>query len=342
MINTLRKILFKLSVKTPTRLTLNTNNLYKKYYRSNTGQYSFGEKNHNKIFYVIKRTPGTGFFSNVLFVINHLMIAKKNNYIPIVDMENFPTIYNEINEIFKIKNSWEYYFENFDNTKLTEVYQSKNVIITSNKFETHFELDLISNEIKEVFRKNLKLKKRYIRFVDYFSNKYFKNKKVLGVHFRGTSYKRSAGHPFPATKKQMLNIIEQLLKYEKYEKIFLVTEEENYKNFLIKKFKDKIIYIHSSFRSNSNNAFKIYPRKNHRYKLGREALIESSLLSKCDGLVYVTSNIASAAIAWNLNKSQKKFKIDNGINSKNLILSNFLWFIRGMLPRLLGGFKKTL
>ena len=108
------------------------------------------------------------------------------------------------------------------------------------------------------------------------------------------------------------------------------------------KFKDKIIYIPSSFRSNSNNAFKIYPRKNHRYKLGREALIETSLLSKCDGLIYVTSNIASAAIAWNLNKSQKQFKIDNGINSKNLILSNFLWFIRGMLPELLGGFKKTL
>ena len=85
-----------------------------------------------------------------------------------------------------------------------------------------------------------------------------------------------------------------------------------------------------------------FTRKNHRYKLGREALIETSLLSKCDGLIYVTSNIASAAIAWNLNKSQKQFKIDNGINSKNLILSNFLWFIRGMLPELLGGFKKTL
>ena len=342
MINILRKIIFKLSIKTPRRLSLITNNLYKKYYRADTDIYSFGEKNYNKTFYVIKRTPGAGFFSNVLFVINHLIVAKKNGYIPIVDMENFPTIYNETNEIFKIKNSWEYYFENFNNIKLTEVYKSKNVIITSNKFEINFELDLISNEIKEVFRKNLKLKYKYYRFINYFSNKFFKNSKVLGVHFRGTSYKRSAGHPFPASKKQMLNIIEQLIKSEKYEKIFLVTEEENYKNFLIKKFKDKLIYLPSSFRSDSNNAFKIYPRRNHRYKLGREALIESNLLSKCDGLVYVTSNIASAAIAWNLNQKQKKYKIDNGINSKNIILSQILWYIKKSLPELIWGFKKNL
>ena len=114
MINKLRNVLFKLSLKTPSRLPININDLYKKYHNCKTQKFSLGEKNKDKVFYVIKRSPGTGFFSNVLFVINHLMIAKKNNYIPIVDMENFPTIYNEINEIFKIKNSWEYYFENFD------------------------------------------------------------------------------------------------------------------------------------------------------------------------------------------------------------------------------------
>ena len=72
-------------------------------------------------------------------------------------------------------------------------------------------------------------------------------------------------------------------------------------------------------------AFTVPLKTKEQNFIGREALIETSLLSKCDGLIYVTSNIASAAIAWNLNKSQKQFKIDNGINSKNLILSNFLW-----------------
>ena len=48
--------------------------------------------------------------------------------------------------------------------------------------------------------------------------------------------KRSPGHPFPATKKQILRILNKLLLEEKYEKIFLVTEEELQKNFLAKKF----------------------------------------------------------------------------------------------------------
>ena len=39
--------------------------------------YNFGEKNKNKIFYVINRSPGAGFFSNLTFVLNHMEYAKK-------------------------------------------------------------------------------------------------------------------------------------------------------------------------------------------------------------------------------------------------------------------------
>jgi len=60
---------------------------------------NFGIKNKNKIFYVIKRTPGAGLFSNVIYVLNHLLVAEKNKFIPIIDMENFTTIYNEKEKI---------------------------------------------------------------------------------------------------------------------------------------------------------------------------------------------------------------------------------------------------
>ena len=58
-------------------------------------QKSFGHLNQDKIFYLIKRSPGTGMFSNVTFILNHLKLCKKFNFIPIIDMENFKTIYNE-------------------------------------------------------------------------------------------------------------------------------------------------------------------------------------------------------------------------------------------------------
>ena len=167
----------------------------------------------------------------------------------------------------------------------------------------------------------------------------FNNKKILGVHFRGTSYKKSPGHPLPATKKQMLNMTKKIIKEEKIEKIFLVTEELDYLNFFKKEFGKMLIYLKSPYRSNTNDAFEIYPRKFHRYKLGREILIETLLLSTCDAFLYLRTNVSSASMSFNINKNQKRFEINNGFNSQNILISQFFWYIKKILPAGLGGFK---
>ena len=97
--------------------------------------YSYGNKNPNKIFYVIRRSPGAGLFSNLTYVLNHLVVANKHNFIPVVDMENYPTIYNEKNKVNGTKNSWLYYFKPVSKYKLSEIYQSFNVIISVNSLE---------------------------------------------------------------------------------------------------------------------------------------------------------------------------------------------------------------
>ena len=179
----------------------------------------FGKKNKGKTFYVIKRTPGTGLFSNVLFVLNHLKIAIKKGYIPIVDMENFTTIYNERKKIKKTSNAWEYYFENLSNFKLKDIYRSKSNF-TDNAYQHNFVYDLEKNRyLTNLFRKRIKIKSDILRDFKKIRKKMSK-KKVLGIHFRGTSYKRSTGHPFPATKDQMGKIVDFFLKKKKFSKIF--------------------------------------------------------------------------------------------------------------------------
>ena len=124
---------------------------------------SFGELNKDKVFYIIKRTPGTGLFSNVLYVLNHLKIAKKNKYIPFVDMENFITIYNERKKINGTKNAWEYYFKNLSNYKLKEIYQSKKVIFTDNKYHSNFVYDLEKNkELMKLFKQKILINKNIL------------------------------------------------------------------------------------------------------------------------------------------------------------------------------------
>jgi len=336
-----KKIKKKITTQSPSPLNnLEKSNIYNQYRNhKNTSFFSFGKKNPDKIFYIIKRTPGSGLFSNVVFVLNHLKIARNKNYIPFVDMEKFHTIYNEKNKIHKTKNAWEYYFKNFSDYAIDEIYQSQNVYITSNSFEETFFKDLNTEEITKFFREHVRIKKNYFKFIKNFSDKNFKNKKILGIHFRGTSYKNSPGHPFPATKKQIINKINELQLYNNFDKIFLVTEEENYKKFLISRLGEKILFIKSSYRSNKDDAFKIYPRRRHRFKMGREALIETLLLSKCEYLIHITSNISSAAIAWQLNKDQKRYRIDNGLNVNNIFVAEVLWYIKKILPEFLGGFK---
>ena len=308
------------------------------------GDYSLilnlGKLNKDKTFYIIRRTPGAGMFSNIVYVLNHIKIANERKFIPIVDMENFVSIYSEDNSCLKESNSWMYYFKQISKFKLEEVYNSHKVIISSNNFYNFFNYHLEDKSLKKLFDANIVFKDYLKRYADSFANKYFKSDRILGVHFRGTSYKTSAGHPLVPTKKQMLNLTNKILKKDNIDKIFLVTEETSHLKFFIKKFDKKVFYLKSSFRSNSNNAFTIYPRNNHRYKMGSEIITETILLSRCDSFLFVNSNVSSAVMALNLNNNQKRYKIDNGFNSKNKTYALFKWYIKKILPIFLGGFKK--
>ena len=76
---------------------------------------SFGDKNPDKTFYVIRIDYGGGIFSILLYVLHQIKIAESMSAIPIIDMENFPTIYNERKKVSKTLNAWLYYFKPLNN-----------------------------------------------------------------------------------------------------------------------------------------------------------------------------------------------------------------------------------
>tara|TARA_X000000950_G_scaffold205530_1_gene247241 strand:- start:17569 stop:18618 length:1050 start_codon:yes stop_codon:yes gene_type:complete len=304
---------------------------------------SFGKKNKKKIFYVIQRSPGSGFFSNFVYVLNHLRIAIKFNFIPIIDMKNFKTIYNDkYNQ--KNKNAWNYYFKDINKYKLNDVYQSQNVIFSSNIIDKkfYFHLDEINDnlELQQEFRK---IQKKYIRIhpkilkqANSFFSKY-KKKKILGIHMRGTSYKNAPKHPFPIPVEMGIKLCNQLMKKYNYEKLFIITEEKKYLKQFKKNFGNNLI-IYNSFRSELNDAFEVYPRKLHRYKLGLEILIECLIFSKCDGIVSNMTNVSSASIFLSKKRNQI-FNFFLGYNSSNKFIASFLWHIKKSLPRRFFGFN---
>ncbi len=300
-------------------LKLNNETQYK------SRRYSFGSKNHNKIFYVIKRSPGAGLFSNFIFVLKNINYALKKNYIPIVDMKNFPTKYNEKKNIYNTKNIWELYFDQLTNYDLSEVYRSKNVIICSNTFAVSLN-DFNDYNLKKIFRNKIKINNKIIEEANKFYKKYFsKNKKVIGIHIRGTDQKITPNHYLPPTIFDIYRIIEKEINLDSKIKFFIITEEKKYLETLKKKFNNKIFYF-DSFRANKIREFNNSKRRFHRNKLGVESLKESVVFSYCNKIYYCKSNIPLFSILLQ-NKIKIKKELFNGINSKNQIFAYYKWYI---------------
>ena len=146
MLNYLRKVILKKQHKAVPINLPNTKNppIYppkkyilskkmKKFYELDLQYESYGKKNPKIFFYVIRRTPGAGFFSNLNFVLQNLLICNRLKMIPVVDMKNYPTLYNCKIKINNSLNSWNYFFESVSKYSLDEVYKSKNVVICDNR-----------------------------------------------------------------------------------------------------------------------------------------------------------------------------------------------------------------
>ena len=302
--------------------------------------HKFGNKNPKKIFYVIQRKKGGGFFSNVLFVLNHLAISERLKLIPIVDMYNFEGFYNELNKVNKTLNSWEYYFNQTSKNNLENVYKSKNVIFSSSLTFKNYKFRAFKKykDLYDAYKKYVKINPEIIRE----ANKNFRRLKInkyntVGLHWRGTDHKFLPNHPQPPSRRQIFHKIDKILENKDKKKIFLVTEDPEYLEIIKKKYGKRVLYL-NSFRSSKSSDFSNNNRKNHRFKVGKESLIEVLILSKLNYLVCSESNISDFAKFISINKNFYVDRIVNTRNSSNVIISFLRWKIKSFLPSFLGGY----
>jgi hypothetical protein len=252
-------------------------------------------------------------------------------------MENFITNYNEKKNLNNVKNIWDLYFYQVSNYKLKDAYNSSKIIFSKKNLKLKLR-DYNDKKLKKIFNKFIRIKSHITNRIYSFEKKFFYKKKILGVHFRGTDQKITPGHYLPPSIFQIYDYIDKIFIKNKYDKIFLVTEQKKYLEKLKHRYKSKIIYC-NSFRANTINDFNLSTRKFHRNKLGQESLIEAVLLSKCSGVIYSKSNINSFAFFYAKHKILK-YEINNGLNSFNIIISYFKWHFCIYLPSALKYFCK--
>jgi hypothetical protein len=340
MINNIKNILkenfFRIGFKSKIKITQKFDKI-NRLSKHKIGKQEFGSKNKNKIFYVIKRTPGAGFFSNLAYVLVNLEISDKKNYIPIIDMQNFPTIYNQKKNIDNKKNVWEIFFKQTSKYNLKDVYQSKHVYFSPNNL--NFRLEVYKKKkLKKIFDKYIKINDEVLKNVINFTKKKFDNKKILGIHLRGTDQKIAPNHVFPPTIYEIKNLIDKKIKYERFDKVFLLTEQLKYHNEL-KKTYGSLICSYDYFRSDDVKDFSSNLRKNHRNRLGIESLVETITLSKCNEIVYCETNISLFAIFYS-NFKIKKCHLDKGIKSSIPLLAFLSWYFCIYWPQSIKNFLK--
>ncbi|MBF0485482.1 MAG: hypothetical protein HQL16_03100 [Candidatus Omnitrophica bacterium] len=298
---------------------------------------SFGRKNPDKVFYVIWRDHGgSGFFSNVSHVLCHLKIADQAGMIPVVDFQNFKTLYNENEAVNNTRNAWEYYFQQVAPVPLAEVYESQNVFFCSGVYPPSMSycITKINGLHDEIYKKYIFLQKYIEGLIAQHSVKF--NGRILGVHFRGQEQKRAPLHSFPPTEKQMVRCTDEIIEKYKIDKIFLVTEDQGYLDLFVNRYGKRVLHT-GSYRTHSVNAYNLNPREKHRYLLGMEILVDSFLLSRCHGILHGDSNVSEFARFINNGEYEFSYDIQNGVNSANILTARYLYEVKKMLPSCLGG-----
>lgn len=287
----------------------------------------FGELNPDKTFYVIRLAPpATGFLANYNYVLGYMKYAFEKGWIPVIDMENYATLYQESQPYNGTKNVWEYFFEQPYDKKtgkrytLNEVYHSQNVILGKADVQEMYN-DSLNDEVLKwqyemsnlvPFNDNMKK-----HIAEVYEKSMPKSGSVLGVPTRGSEQKkRVTGHPVPLNVDEMIPIIKEKCREWNMSSIYVKAEEEETINYL-KEHLDNVYYSECERLKNYSvgkdiNA-SIGNKKISKADSLRDYLTDIKILSLCTSIIGTKNNGLITAIIWNGGRYKNAEVIDNGV-----------------------------
>lgn len=294
---------------------------------------------NSKQSYIIWRTYGAGFWSIVASTLAHCDVAEKGGLVPVVDMETFPSVYQEPAPVRGTRNVWEYYF-NQPSTRNVET-QGDSPFVTDGTIPKGYPREIGDDVYRKLWKKHVTLNSHSEMQIKSTIHDLDINEKTLGIHFRGQEMRTAVGHKFPPTLDQMNDAITHVLDNFDFDEILLVTEAEQYVKALQKRWGSRL-FPSPTYRLWHRNAYRLRtpPRKWHMYRLGMEALQDAYLLAACGGLVRGHSGLSEAALLVTETPFEPHIKISQGRNSFRPYLAPWLWYSKALTPGVLGGFKK--
>ncbi len=235
-----------------------------------------------------------GFFSDFLTSLAGIMYCNDNNHNAYVDWKS-DLYLTESND-----NLFDTYFKNqidsnsdfsVDHLNVTPYGFYYPEIVRKNTEKDIYDFLLPSNKlIKDLDILNSD-------FINGIQKELFSNKKVLGVHKRGTDHYL---HGINKTNHEVMGFINNEFKNNNYDNVFLITDDLNSFEFFKSELGDSLIYTEST-KVNGHNG--VHTTNNvNRYKIAEEVITDAILLSLTDFKLLTKSNVSTFSNICNLEK----------------------------------------
>ena len=281
-------------------------------------------------FVVIKRIscPFCGLFSNYIVFLGCIRKYLTQGFIPILELESYENAINGFKVDPSKGNPWEYYFNQPFGYKYKNIKKkAKNIkYIDCNGYEKRPSEDILLN--KEAINYWHIMTNKYIPIKNEIiieSNNIIINifngsRNILGVLLRGTDYiaRRPSEHSIPPKIEEVVKDVNTLDNKNKYDWIFLATEDQIIRANFIRAIGIKVKYLLNKQEIFYNYTKKEYLALNENIKnkieFNKIYLLNIIILSKClDFLAARTSGSIGVLI---LTKGFRNYKVYNLGNYK--------------------------
>lgn len=306
---------------------------------------SYGDKNPNTTFYVIRPyfflEPNEYIFQNIpnlltqyYYNLQKLSYAVECGYTPVVDWQNYGRMpHSEDEPVNGTTNAWEYYWNQPSEYTLDEVYQSKNVILSTQNIGQFGYIPNCSMAppLAQYATRLAELCPKYARlfsfnqttqaYIDQAYDRLLKGKeRVLGVIVRGSSYGMSGtvykSHPKQLPTDELIKCVNKYLQEWGMDYVFFTNETQELIDIMKQEFSERLIYLPRL--RDSVERLKKTDEKNPMYAPGQkyqtnlDYITEIALLARCNALLGSMSSGMRTAIILNAGEYENMMVVDKG------------------------------
>jgi hypothetical protein len=254
--------------------------------------YLIKRRSNHGVFAVNLNSDWLGLGARIVKTLEILLYCEENNLTPLIQynyQQKNKANTDYFGELFYYKHANKKEFQKAKYTDTRYIYELG--------WKADYNIKLKLSFAKTLFDKYLGINQDILTEVDQFCKNNFHNKRVLGVHYRGTD---KAGEAPPVAKETLLHEIREVLAERKELQIlFLSSDDEQIIHYV--KESGLIVPVVSredAMRSNDGDQFH---RKKEVSKLvvNRDAIINMLLLSRCNYLLKTASILSECSVIFN-------------------------------------------